>query len=289
MRLGAHFYKANKIEELEPVCEKLDELGLSAIPAPVKFWTWEDDDCIAFGEKAKGLGLVIGEAGCWKNMIDPDKEAVAQHIEMISQMLVKGDLMGLRGVVSLVGSHNPEHSLSPHPFNFTDEARAEYREVCLRILDGLELETTKYMTEPWCNTFYYRPVDILEFLLSVDHPNLGLHMDMMNMIHQDTYFKTGEVINRAFDLLSDFVVSVHAKDLRWDYRHLMIKIDEVAAGEGVMDYETFLSRLDELDPNMPVYTEHWKTEEQWLHGIDCLHKMAEKYGRKFLRRGEKGS
>ena len=54
MRLGGHIYKANKIEELEPLCEKLDELGLSAIPAPAGFWKWEDDDCIAFGESHGG-------------------------------------------------------------------------------------------------------------------------------------------------------------------------------------------------------------------------------------------
>jgi len=36
----------------------------------------------------------------------------------------------------------------------------EFRKLVLRILDGLDLTTTKYIIEPWHNTFFYQPENI---------------------------------------------------------------------------------------------------------------------------------
>ena len=62
MRLGGYFL-ANSIDELEPLCEKLDIYGLSAIPAPGRLAEMTEDECAEFGECARKLGLVVGEAG----------------------------------------------------------------------------------------------------------------------------------------------------------------------------------------------------------------------------------
>ena len=72
-----------------------------------------------------------------------------------------------------------DHSLAMHPYMKTAEAKAEFREVVLKILDGLDLKTTKYVIEPWHNTFFYKPEDIREFFDAVDHPSFGLHLDQM--------------------------------------------------------------------------------------------------------------
>ncbi len=63
----------------------------------------------------------------------------------------------------------------------TEQCRREFREIVLRILDGLELGRTSYALEPWCNTFFYEPGDIHDFFAMVDHPNLRFHLDLMNM------------------------------------------------------------------------------------------------------------
>jgi len=191
-------------------------------------------------------------------------------------------------VVTLVGSRDVQGgSLSPHPYNFTDEAKGEYRDICLRIVDGLDLKKTRYATEPWCNTFYYQPEDILAFLESVADSRVGLHLDQMNLVSQANYFHTTELINRTFHLLATYVVSVHAKDIRWDPRHMFLKLDEVYVGDGVLDYDTFLRRLSSLDADMPVYTEHFRTEEEYITAINRLHQVAKKAGVQFLKRGER--
>ena len=195
--------------------------------------------------------------------------------------------MGVRCVITLVGSRDAAGGLlSPHPYNFTDAAKNEYREACLRIVDGLDLKKTCYSTEPWPNTFYYQPEDIHAFLESVGDPRVKLHLDQMNLVSQTNYFHTTELINRTFDLLAEDIVSVHAKDILWDPSYMFMKLDEVYAGNGVLDYDTFLRQLDALEPDMPVYAEHFRTREEFIDALDHLHRAAEKAGVRFLRRDE---
>jgi sugar phosphate isomerase/epimerase len=287
MRLGAHCYTAGNVEKLEPLCETLDKHGLSAIALPYGFWEWDDDTCIAYGEKARELGIIVGEAGFWENMIDPDEEALARRIETVRTMLKKADLIGMGCVVTLVGSRSADGAaLGVSAFNFSDECKAAYREVCLRIVDGLDLKKARYCTEPWFTCFYHDPDTIREFLDSVGDPRVGLHLDQMNMVSYDNFFDTTSLIERTFELLRDQVASVHAKDIAWDTGHLGLKWDEVYVGDGVMDYDTYLKNLDTLDPDIPVFTEHFRSEEEFAIAIQRLHQAADKAGVRFLRRGE---
>ena len=283
MRLGG-FFGVESIDGLEPLCESMDTHGLSAIGAP---WMkdWSDDACAAFGEKARSLGLVIGEAGMWGNLMSDKKDVQEECIATTRKLLQKGEVMGCRSVVTLVGTKDPSDAgLAPHPYMKTDACKKEFREICLRILDGLDLKTTHYIIEPWNNTFFYQPEDIKEFIDRVNHPMFGLHLDQMNMVNQEYFYNTTELINKTFDLLADKVVSVHLKDIRQDLGHMFMKWDEVYIGDGVMDYDTYLKRLARLHPDVPCYCEHMQHQSEYALCFARLHRLAEKAGVKFMRR-----
>lgn len=285
MRLGG-FFGAQSIEELEPLCEKLDCYGLSAIGSP-NLEKMSDDECIDFGIKAHELGMVIGETGFWQNIMTSDNDLQKQRIETVRSMLRKADLMGCFSVITLVGTKHPsDHPIAPHSYMFTDACKREFREIVLRILDGLKLKITKYIIEPWCNTFFYQPEDIREFIDSVNHPSFGLHLDQMNMVSQKYFFNTKDLINLTFDLLAKDVVSVHLKDIKWDFNHMFLKWDEVYIGDGVLDYETFLKRLDRLSVDMPCYCEHFQEECDYAVNFSRLHHIAKKIGVRFLKKNE---
>ncbi len=285
MRLGGYF-GAGSIEELDALCDKLDAHGLSAIGAP-GMDDWTDDQCAAFGEKARSLGLVVGEGGVWVNLMTIDCDARAERIEMVRKALVKAEAAGCHCVVTLVGTRDPsDHSLAMHAYMKTAEAKAEFREVVLKILDGLDLKTTRYVIEPWHNTFFYQPEDIAEFFDAVDHPSFGLHLDQMNMVSQENFFNTTALINKTFDLLADKVASVHLKDIAEDFTHMFLKWDEVYIGDGVMDYDTYLKRLAQLPPDTPCYCEHMAEQRDYALCFARLHHLAGKAGVKFLGREE---
>jgi sugar phosphate isomerase/epimerase len=160
VRLGG-FYSTERAEDLEALCERLDRHGLSAIPAPNRIAEMPDDECVAFGDTARDLGLVIGETGMWENLMTSDPAKRAQRIERVRTLLEKAELMGCRCVISLVGSGHPsDHMLAPDAAMLTAEGERAFREVVLRIVDGLALERTCYAIEPWRTSLFYRPEDI---------------------------------------------------------------------------------------------------------------------------------
>ena len=117
MRLGG-FFGAPTIVDLEPLCEQLDTHGLSAIGAPGGLTEMTADECLAYGARARELGIVIGEAGMWDNLLTDDESLRAQRIERVRALLRNADIMGCHCVVTLVGSkHASGSALAPHPYS----------------------------------------------------------------------------------------------------------------------------------------------------------------------------
>jgi sugar phosphate isomerase/epimerase len=284
MRLG--YFTASAPADLDKVADGLDQYGLSAVWVALEGRT--EDECVALGEKARSLGIVLGETAMWGNLMTDDTAKRAERIEKSRALLRKAELAGCRCVVTLVGTKDPsDHALAPHPYMYTEAAKRQFREICLRILDGLDLKVCRYGIEPWHNTFFYQPEDIRAFLDSVGHSALALHLDQMNMVNQRYFYNTTELINTTFDLLAGRVASVHLKDIRCDFTHMFLKWDEVRIGEGVMDYDTFLRRLATLPADTPCFCEHFSNEGDYAISFARLHHLAAKAGVRFLRRGER--
>lgn len=285
MRLGGMMYRPANIAELDALIDTFDTFGLSALVAPVRFADMTDDEAVAYGDRARGLGMTIAEALHRPNLMIRDTEIRTQRIEQLRRGLLKADLLRADSVVILVGTVGEEdHLAAPHPYMFTDECRAEFRDVLLRALDGLELATTRLLIEPWTTSFFYQPCAIREFLDWVDHPSLGVHLDLVNMINQQRYFHTTELVHEAFDLLEPYIGGIHIKDLLWDWKHMLLKFDEVPIGDGVVDHLALLKRAAKLDPDISCFTEHLATEAEYAICFARLHFLADRIGSPFVRR-----
>jgi sugar phosphate isomerase/epimerase len=285
VRLGG-YVRPQSLAELEASVDKLDTYGLSTIVAPRAINDMTDDEAAEYGEKARDLGVVVGEAIPNVNLLTLDMDARNERIEYCRTMLRKCELMHCHGIVILVGSPDPsDYHAAPHPYLFTDECRAEWREVVLRIVDGLDdLKHAKVLIEPWNHSFFYRPGPIREWMDDLGHPNVLVHLDQMNMIDQDHIFRTTEYINETFDLLGPYVGGVHFKDVAWDPHHMFLKFDEVLIGDGVMDYHTYVRRVSELDGDVACFCEHLPEERDFAFNFAQLHKVAADLGVSFTPR-----
>jgi sugar phosphate isomerase/epimerase len=285
MRLGGSMYRPKDVAAIDGIIEALDTYGLTAITAPAHWADMTDDEAAAYGERARHHGLIVGETHHRPNLMIRDPETRAARVEILRRGLRKADVMGCHAVTMLVGTVGPEdHLAAPDPYMFTDACKAELREVLLRAMDGLDLKHTKLLIEPWTNTFFYQPAAIREFLDSLGHPAVGLHLDQMNMVDQAHYYRTTELINETFDLLEGYIGGVHFKDVRWDWHHMLLKFDEVLIGDGVLDYQTYLSRVAALDPEVACYCEHLDSEGDYAINFARLHRLADELGTGFLRR-----
>jgi len=285
MKLGLNWLPLRTEADVEAALPLIDELGLAAICAPGEMKDWTLEQCAAYGEMARRHGLTVGECGYWDNLLIRDEALRGQRINDVRELLIRAEAMGCRCIVTLVGSFDSAGALSPHRDNWSDAARAVARENCLRILDGLDLRHTRYVLEPWNNTFFHKPEDIREFLDSVNSPRCGLHLDMMNMHWFDSYFDSARLIETTFDLLADRVVSVHAKDLKWG-NHMFVRLDEVIPGDGVLDYRLFLRKLSGLPVETPVFTEHWQSHGEYVETMRRLRVWAGEQGLAFAGRNQ---
>ncbi len=91
MRLGGMLYRPETIEEMEDMLEALDTDGLSASPAPNRILQMTDDEVIELGERARELGLVIGEAYFRPNIMVTVPEIRAERIANLREQIRKSN------------------------------------------------------------------------------------------------------------------------------------------------------------------------------------------------------
>jgi sugar phosphate isomerase/epimerase len=295
MRLGAaggqtadpkfKYFGAERAEDLDKVAEKLDTYGLSSIAAPVYTGALSDDECIAFGEKAASLGLVISEVWFLNNLHAPTPELREQRVEEGRMLLRKADLMRARCLLGFAGSAHPDDRIGrSDPYNFTDGFKQDLRELVLRVLDGIELEHTKYGLEANTKTFYYGPEGCAELIQAVDHPNFGVHLDLANMVSPTNYWDTTTLVNTTFELLGDRIWAAHLKDVRIDDTYHGIKYDEVIVGDGNIDLPAYIGHLAKFDEDFPCMCEHLEKEEDYIVSFERLHKYADDLGTSWVKR-----
>jgi len=284
MRLGLNWVPVRNEDELEDALPLIDHLGLGTISAPTEMSKWSVERCEAYGEMVRNYGLTIGEYGYWENLLVRNEAERTRQIQTVQKLLERADAMGIDCVVTLAGTFGGSWAGAPHPDNWSDEARDLVIDNCRRILDGVSLDHTTYALEPWFNTFFHRPQAVRSLIDTVDRPSFGVHMDAMNMHSIQDVYRSEQLIDEAFDLLADDVAAVHVKDIRWNTEPNILSLEEVLPGDGSMDYDRYVQRLDELPDDVPVFTEHWETDEEFVETIHRIHDIAERNGIEFVDR-----
>lgn len=275
MRLGCNWLSIEGEADLEKALPVIDEFSLGAIDAPDAMGDWSIEQCEAFGESIRDYGLTIGEYGYWENLLTRDDEERKQQIQTVQSLLRRADAMGVDCVVTLAGSFGGSWAGAPHPDNWSDEARGMVVENCWQILDGVSLDHTTYALEPWYNTFVHQPRAVHEVIDEVNHDDFGIHMDAMNMHSVQDVYQSTQLIDEAFDLLGEDVAAAHIKDIRWNTEPGILCLEEVLPGHGTMDYNRYAQRLDELDDDVAVFTEHWTTDEEFVETMRRFRDVAE--------------
>jgi sugar phosphate isomerase/epimerase len=174
------------------------------------------------------------------------------------------------------GSYNPRGAWFPHPDNWQPQAQAQFvkslREAAPEAEDrGVRISLEGHLLVTLRSAEVMR--DVLDAVGSLA---VRCHFDPVNWVTLDTVFDTTAALNRWVDTLGSRIISAHAKDVVVEDR-LVTHVSECPAGEGLLDYHTFLTRMHRLDPAIPVIVEHCTTEQ--LPGIRAfLGRVAQEAG-----------
>lgn len=94
----------------------------------------------------------------------------------------------------------------------------------------------------------------------VGSPAIRCDLDPVNWLTLDTVFRNGPAIDQMVSILGPHIFNAHAKDVVVEKR-LAIHIDERPAGQGILDYDTFMRHMEALGPERFLVLEHASVEE----------------------------
>jgi sugar phosphate isomerase/epimerase len=91
------------------------------------------------------------------------------------------------------------------------------------------------------------------------------------------FYKNSDFIGECFRKLGRWIVSCHAKDLRW-ITELNVHFQEIVPGRGQIDYRRYLAELNQLAADTPLMIEHLKTPEEYTEAATYIRSIAHETG-----------
>ena len=273
MRLGGPLFKP--FDDPEGWIAALKYHGYTAATTPIR--DTDDSNLIsAYAQAAQENDIVIAEVPAFgNNPISPDEETRKQGLETCQQRLALADQIGARCCVNVAGSR-AERWAAPHEDSYTDETFDLIVQSVRDIIDAVNPTRSFYTMEmmPWM--IPDSADSNLALLKAVDRKQFAVHFDPVNIINSPRrYFNNGALIKECFDKLGPYIKSCHAKDILM-HDKLTVHLDEVQPGLGNLDYVTFLTELNKLDPDTPLMLEHLKGEEPYSQAADHIRGVAQK-------------
>ena len=256
MRLAVAFWTGVVPGDAAGTVRRLKEIGVDGIGHIAVLDGWDEVMLRTFSAGMEEQGCFVGEVTMYQF-----GWMLAQSDEMIRQealaKLTKGlcDAQALKahcvGISTIAGEPGAGDPWAP--------------EVWRRLVDGVGMAAAAGervgMTlglHPGNRGPLDSPEQLRKLLDEVASPRLKVILDPVNMTNHRTVFSNTDFLNHMFDLLGGEIIAAHAKDVRFDTSHLITRIDEVPLGSGVMDYETYLWRLAELDDDLVLCVEHYR-------------------------------
>jgi sugar phosphate isomerase/epimerase len=283
MRLGATISSYFTTTDPEAYVSECRKWGYRSAPSPAL--DIKDKEKIrATKEAFSGADITIGEVHAWVSALDSRPDVRVQNQSRIAESLAIADELNAVCCVTVIGTLDTRDEIacdSPHPGNFRDDTFSAAVEWIKRVLKEVRPRRTRLALEmsPW--TLLDSPEVYRRLIKAVDDSAVAVHLDPSNaVLNPRTFWNTTELINRCFDLLGQWVVSCHAKDLYYgsmvQLRH--VNFVEVIPGRGVLDYRTFLTRADRVSPNLPVIMEHLPRAEDYAKGAAYIRSVASEIG-----------
>lgn len=222
--------------------------------------------------------VVIAEVGRWCNLLDTDPDQRKKNLDNVIEGLALADELGARCCVNIAGSYNPELWYGPHPDNVSSRFFDAIVENGRAIVDAVKPRRARFGYEMMGWALPDSVESYLALLKAVDRPGFAVHLDPCNLVNSPRrFYDNTALINECFDKLGRWIVSCHAKDLKWRIE-MNVHFVEVPAGEGQLDYKTYLRRVARLGDHVPLMLEHCADEAAYDRARRHLLELGPKVG-----------
>jgi len=216
----------------------------------------------AYVKAAKENDITIAEVGVWNNPHHPDPKEAALAREVCLEQFRLAEYIKAQCCVNVSGAAGEDWAFC-YADNFTQKLYDENVRFVQDLCDKVRPRYSCYTLEPMPWMLPDSPEQYLQFIKDVNRTGTGVHMDAINWVKDPCiYTHKEDMIDRAFDLLGDYIKSCHIKDCRMDQGYT-VAIREVPIGEGTFALAHYMKRIRQLSRDIPVLIEHLKDMEAY--------------------------
>ena len=197
----------------------------------------------------------------YTNNIHPDPEQRKKNHKFVIEQCETAERVGAGMITTHAGTMSTLHPISPHKDNWTWETWKDVVKTMKKLLKDTAGMKVLFGIEAVNMTCMNNPRAHLRLIEDVADPRLKVCLDPVNMMHPGVYFRTTELVNECFDLLGENIIAGHCKDTYMLPDKMSMYLTEVMPGKGTIDFETYLTRLSNLDSPRSLLIEHGHSEQ----------------------------
>lgn len=227
---------------IHPVQFSLTNLGLPYLPDPI-----DPELCDRICSETAARGITMAAVSGTFNMIHPDVQRREEGLRRLGVLAAACDQLGTSTITLCTGTRDPDSMWRRHPENDSPEAWKDLVssiEVACRIA---EENAVTIAFEPEVSNVIDSAQKARRLLDQMQSTHLKVVIDPANIFHTGELPRMREILDEAFSLLGNDIALAHAKDLSRDG-----EAGHEAAGEGLLDYDQYVSLLSEAAPEVPL-------------------------------------
>ena len=248
--MSGTFVRATLEEELDAVANhgiscmqfSLSSAGVTELPTHI-----DSGLCHRIREEMAARNITMTALGGTYNMIHPDVQRRADGLRNLRVLAAACERLGTSVITLCTGSRDPDNMWRRHPDNDTPEA---WDDLVVSMRQAIEVAEKYQVTlafEPEVANVVDSAVKARRIIDQIGSPYLKVVMDGANIFHAGELPRMREILDEAFALLGEDIAFAHAKDLDRDG-----EAGHLAAGKGLLDYDQYLSLLNDINPDVPI-------------------------------------
>ena len=200
---------------------------------------------VAAAAKSSGVALVA-LSGTY-NMAHPNKSVRDEGLQRLAVVIGAAAALSIPLVTLCTGTRNAEDQWARHPGNADPSAWADMAAEMAKALELAERHGVDLGIEPEQANIVTSANDAMRLIAEMGSQRLRIVLDPANLFEQANAQQARDIIAEAIERTAGHVAMAHAKDRFADGRF-------AAAGQGVVDFADFVSRLKATGFDGPLVT-----------------------------------
>ncbi|RJP27493.1 MAG: sugar phosphate isomerase/epimerase [Candidatus Omnitrophota bacterium] len=200
--------------------------------------------CREIADAYRSAGISIHSIGVYTNLIHPDAAERKANLAYFEAMMRIGAHMNVHSFITEAGYfYDPNKPAPAVEYHFQQEVWQRMTETAKELAALAEQYDSVVLFEPFYRHFFASAKRTRVFLEEIGSPRLRALLDPANLLELND-------VEEMFEQLHPFIDCLHAKDRK-------LHVDRgVPAGQGDLDYKTFVTLAAKYTPDAPLILEY---------------------------------